>query len=147
MAKEACQSGSGVGSQEKPPTISLRRSKAARIWLAVVGSVLVVLFWQTRHPASTNYNLFLSGDSVAVGAEVWIDGQKAGQMEPSPGFGLSGAVFYAHLPNGHHRLEVRKPGFKRFRQEIEMKTEDYVSVELSPERKDGEDDDTEGQEG
>ncbi len=119
-----------------------KRSGATKLWLTVVVSVLVVLWWQTRSQLSAAYNLFLNGDSSAVGAEVSIDGMAKGKMSQPLNSGLGGAVFYAQLKNGHHVLEVKKPGYKTFRKEIDMKTKDYVGVDLNPEK--GNEEESEG---
>jgi hypothetical protein len=115
--------------------IVVKQSNATKLWLAVVTSVLLLLWWQTRNPTSSRFNFFLNGDSVAVGAAVLIDGKMAGRMTAPANSGLGGAAFYTDLTDGRHVVEVRKPGYKSFRKEIDMQTKGYVSVELQPESK------------
>src|SRR4029453_12918417 len=122
---------------ESAGKLEIKRPGATRLWLAVIVSVLLVLGWETHSQTSASYNLFLNGDSSAVGADVSIDGTSAGKMSQSESSGLGGAIFYAQLNNGHHVLEVKKPGYRTFRKEIDMTTKDYVSVELHPEKGDG----------
>lgn len=127
---------------ENAGQLLVKRSNATKLWLGIVMSVLVVLWWQTHNQPSTGYNVFLNGDSQAVGAEVAIDGTTSGTMSRSQNSGLGGAIFYARLPNGHHLVEVKKPGYKTFRKEIDLRTKDYVSVELVSEN--GRAEDSEG---
>jgi len=117
--------------------VVVKPAGATKLWLAVIVSVLVVLWWQTRSQTSASYNLFLNGDSSAIGADVSIDGTAAGKMSQSLSSGLGGAIFYAHLHDGHHVLEVKKPGYQTFRKEIDMQTKDYVGLELHPDKGEG----------
>ena len=107
-----------------------RRNNAPAIWLAVVISVLLVLFIQTRGNSRRNTNFFLSGDSEAVGAEIYLNGSRLGKMNIANNSGLSGGIFSCHLKDGTHSLEVRKPGFKTLSRVLEFKGQDYLGVIL-----------------
>ncbi|HEY9869334.1 MAG TPA: PEGA domain-containing protein [Candidatus Obscuribacterales bacterium] len=133
------ESKSAEPASQQTGKLVVKQSNATRVWLAVVMSVLLLIWWQTRNPTSSRFNFFLNGDSVAVGAAVLIDGTVAGRMTAPPNSGLGGAAFYTDLADGRHVVEVRKPGYKSFRKEIDMQTKGYVSVELQPEGK-GDDD-------
>lgn len=110
-----------------------RTSRAHIIWLGVVFLVLSMLWLETRNVSVTHHNFMLGGNSEAVGAEVWIDGQKVGLMTGATQQQLAGALFYTYLGNGRHEIELRKPGFKTFLSKIDMQTEGYLNVDLMPE--------------
>lgn len=129
------ESTSAEPASQQSGRIVVKQSNASRVWLAVVTSVLLLLWWQTRNPTSSRFNFFLNGDSVAVGAAVLIDGKVVGRMTAPATSGLGGAAFYTDLTDGRHVVEVRKPGYKPFKKEIDMATKGYVSVELQPEKK------------
>ena len=118
---------------EKSSLLVFKRFHASRIWLSISAVVLLLLWLETRNQSSSSYNLFLNGDSQSLGAEVWIDGTRLGEMGRSGGEGLGGAVFYGHVENGQHHIEIRKAGFKPFVSSLDMIGEDYLSVDLKPE--------------
>lgn len=115
-------------------TITPKSSRAMIIWLAVVITVLAVLWFETRDHSARNFNLFLSGEADTVGSEVFIDGKKLGQMVESGNSGLGGGAFWTHLNDGPHVIEVRKPEFATFSKQINMKREDYIAVSLKPKK-------------
>src|SRR3990167_6493142 len=110
-----------------------RRSKAHWTWLGVVFLVLSMLWLETRNASVTGHNFMIGGTSEAVGAEVWIDGQKVGLMAGATQQQLAGALFYTYLGNGPHEIELRKAGFKTFLSKIELQTEGYLNADLMPE--------------
>lgn len=110
--------------------LNARRNNAPAVWLAVVLSVLIVLFFQTRGNGRRNTNFFLSGDSEAVGAEIYLNGSKLGKIHIANNSGLSGGIFSCHMQDGTHSLEVRKPGFKTLSRVLEFKGQDYLGVIL-----------------
>ena len=124
---------SGADAGGCQPAVVLREPTRARLlWISIVVVVLGLLWLETRHEGTGSHNLFLNADSNAVGAEVLIDGGSRGLMTSSGSGGLGGAVFYGHIGDGRHAIEVRKQGYRPFLKEIEMRREDYVKVELSP---------------
>jgi hypothetical protein len=112
------------------PEIKHRASRANRIWLVVYFVVLVLLWLETNHGGEKSYNLFLSGNSALAGARVTVDGQDAGTMDPSPGSVLGGAVFYGHVTNGTHKIQVSKQGSLQFSRDVDVHGEAYLDVDL-----------------
>ncbi|MBI4533596.1 MAG: hypothetical protein HY711_06580 [Candidatus Melainabacteria bacterium] len=110
-----------------------KTSRAHRIWLGVVVLVLSMLWLETRNVSVTRHNFMIGGNNEAVGAEVWIDGQKVGLMTGATQQQLAGALFYTYLGNGGHEIELRKPGFKTFLGKFNMQTEGYLNADLKPE--------------
>ena len=109
-----------------------KASRATQLWLAVIVFVLIMLWLETRNGPHGSYNLFLSGDSELVGAEVFIDGKKAGTTTSSGDSGIGGAQFYGHVGDGYHLIEIRKRGFEPFNQRVLLRREGYLNVDLKP---------------
>lgn len=114
--------------------ITPKSSRAVKIWIALVIVVLTVLWFETRHNVGHNFNLFLSGEADTVGSEVFVDGKRLGVMAASGNSGLGGGSFWAHVNDGPHLIEVRKPEFATFSKQINMKREDYIGVSLKPKK-------------
>lgn len=132
MADNAVKEADTASGAKPVIQINHRRSRALKIWLAVTASVLFVLWLETDKGPHRSYNLYLSGDSGLVGAQVIVDGTAAGIMSHAGGNGLGGALFYGNLSNGPHRIEVRRPGFEPFIHDIQMHGEYYTNVDLKP---------------
>ncbi len=132
MARTTAREIDTTGDAGLQAPVNHRRSRALRVWLAVVVSVLFLLWLETDKGPHRTYNLYLSGDSGLVGSRVVIDGQPAGVMSHAGGTGLGGALFYGKLKNGPHEIEVRRPGFQPFVRKIDMHGEYYTSVDLRP---------------
>lgn len=107
-----------------------KASRAAQAWIAVVIGVLFVLFLETRGNHTRTLNFVVNTDVDDVGAEVLVDNHKVGAVENSTADGPGGGVYLGYLPQGKHRVEVRKEGFKPFTKEIEMQQEHYLGVDL-----------------
>lgn len=110
--------------------ISPKLSRAPRIWFLIVLLVLTTLFFETRGTGRRNTNFFLSGDSDAIGAEVFVDGMKLGKIANANNSGLSGGNFCCHISNGNHLLEIKKPGFITLSKTLNIAGQDYLSVDL-----------------
>ena len=113
-------------------TFQPKPSAAAKIWLGVVAVVLCVLFLETRNAKQIGQNLIVNTDTDGVGAEVLIDNQKVGTVQTGESPGLGGGVFRAYLGSGKHQLTVSKSGFRPFKEQLDMKREAFVGVDLQP---------------
>jgi hypothetical protein len=110
-------------------------SKATHLWLGILAAVLVVLFVETKGPESPNgSNLFISTAAAVKGATVLIDGAKLGVVGGPGDKGVGGGAFWGHLTRGKHTVELRKPGFQVFSKEIDMHGEEYLGVDLKPQK-------------
>lgn len=112
------------------PLAHVKKTRAPMIWFVVTLVVLSALFIETRGTGRRNTNFFVHGDSNTVGADVFLDGQKAGKIAIANNSGLSGGVFSCHLSSGAHLLEIKKPGFYVFTHPLMFKRQDYLGVEL-----------------
>ena len=66
--------------------------QATVLWLGVLGAVLSLLFPETSGPPHRGSNFFLSADSNAIGAQVFVDGQLVDTISSASGSELgSGA--------------------------------------------------------
>ncbi len=70
-----------------------------------------------------------------IGADVLIDHEKVGTIKKEETGGLGGGAFRILLSPGHHVIEVKKPDFKDFSRDVDMKKELYF--EVNPARKSG----------
>lgn len=113
-------------------TLQARASRAAQLWVAILVCVLVLLFIETRNTPTKTLNFCINTGSDDVGAEVFVDNQKAGAVSSSTVDGPGGGVFLGYLPRGKHHVEVRKEGCKPYNTDIDMQQEHYLGVDLEP---------------
>ncbi|HEY9774097.1 MAG TPA: hypothetical protein V6C81_09855 [Planktothrix sp.] len=106
-------------------------SKAVPLWLGILAVVLVALFFETQHPQPGGDNFFIHTNDGGTGAEVVIDGKKMGVVRGAQGVEMPGGGFWAHLPRGRHVVQVSKAGDKPVSKEINMRTEEYMGVDLN----------------
>ena len=129
-------------SQVEKPAIEPRSSRAIEIWLAIIGMVVAVLYFQTRSNQINKQNLIIEGGRLAADAEVVLDGKSVGKLA----FGTDGATSSSSLrlnvADGAHTIEVKKSGFKPFSTQIKIEGEDYVPVKLVAEGSSGKTDKT-----
>lgn len=118
--------------QNQEPVITPRTSMAIPIWLAVVIGVLTALFIQTSSQVPS-YNFFIEGNPDIVGAQVAVDGAPVGTLQTSDDGGVKTTGLRARVVDGHHNIEITKPGYKPFKAEFKMHGEDYISVQLQKE--------------
>ena len=107
-----------------------RRNHSPLIFTLVLVTVLGALFLETRGPLKRNTNFYLSGDSDAVGAQIFVDGSHLGIIKTAGVSGLSGGVFHCHLDSGTHQLEIKKPGFKTLSVVLNFRGQDYLGIDL-----------------
>lgn len=114
------------------PLIEVRAktSMAPRIWFGLLLVVLCVLYLETRNGRHDKLNFFINTDSAAIGADVYIDHQKAGLISGAGGSGLGGGTFWTFLRNGPHLIEVKKANYATYSKEIDMHQEEYLGVDL-----------------
>jgi hypothetical protein len=76
--------------------------------------------------------LYISGDSKAVGADVYIDGQLVGIMEKvtDSETGHIGAGAEMRLLGGKHKVKIVNKEGKELTIEIEMKGPNYIHVKF-----------------
>jgi hypothetical protein len=110
-----------------------KKSKAKTLWLTVLATVLVVLFFETRAAKTASLNLLVSGNSELAGAAVYIDGKLKGNLKKVTDSGLGGTAFWTSLPDGRYLIEVRKPGFHDFTTNLDLNTLSLVNVDLKAE--------------
>jgi hypothetical protein len=103
---------------------------ATKLWLAVLMTVLAMIYFQTGNYHLKQENLLLRGSEEASGAQVFVDGTQRGLLSCDDQSGLSGAQFRGNLSAGAHAIEVRKDGCKTFKTPVFMGPEAYVAVEL-----------------
>jgi len=111
-------------------TVVLKKSKAKTLWLTVLVTVLVALFFETRTAKTASLNLLVSGNSDFAGATVYINGQLKGTLKKLTDSGLGGTAFWTSLPDGKYLIEVRKPGFHDFKTNLDLNTLSLVNVDL-----------------
>ena len=114
-------------------TVQAKTSRARQLWLAVLVSVLALMYLETRNPSLPEYNFLLQSNADAEGAKVLIDGEPRGVLTASDNNDLAGTHFRGKLKAGTHVIEVEKAGFKPIRQTIAMHLEAFMGVELQPE--------------
>jgi hypothetical protein len=106
-------------------------SRANSLWVLVFLTVLGVLFCEMSGSTRHNFNCCISASSELIGADVFIDHQKVGSIAKEEAGGLGGGAFRILLPSGHHLVEVKKPDYKDFSRDVDMKKELYIEANLS----------------
>jgi len=106
-------------------------SKAGILWFAVLVAVLLLLFIETRSAKSAKLNLLINGNAESAGATVFINGSEKGTLQNLADANLGGTGFWTNLPDGQYSIEVRKPGFKTFKTDIDLNTLSFVSVDMT----------------
>jgi hypothetical protein len=110
-----------------------KKSQAIKVWCAVVLAVLTLMYFQTRNYRVPDYNLLIQGNADVVGGRVFIDGRERGVLAAADHADVGGAQFRDKLSPGRHLIEVRKSGFKPFKQTVSMRLEAFLPVDLLPE--------------
>jgi hypothetical protein len=112
-----------------------RASRANNLWVIVLLVVLGVLYCEMSGSVRHNFNCCVSASADLIGADVLIDHEKVGTIKKEESGGLGGGAFRILLSPGHHLIEVKKPDFKDFSRDVEMKKELYL--EANPARTSG----------
>ena len=112
-----------------------RPSRANSLWVIVLLVVLGVLYCEMSGSVRHNFNCCISASAELIGADVLIDHEKVGTIKKEETGGLGGGAFRILLSPGHHVIEVKKPDFKDFSREVDMKKELYL--EANPARTSG----------
>ena len=112
-----------------------RPSRANSLWVIVLLVVLGVLFCEMSGSVRHNFNCCVSASADLIGADVLIDHEKVGTIKKEESGGLGGGAFRILLSPGHHLIEVKKPDYKDFSRDVEMKKELYL--EANPARTSG----------
>lgn len=76
------------------------------------------------------FALTIFGNKDAIGADVYIDGRYSGKMKSSGG---DSSRFGKWLPHGAHVIEVKKGGYKTYKEIIDIKegeSEYYMDAKL-----------------
>lgn len=120
-----------VASSTPQPAVKPNPSPATRIWFAVVALVLAALWFNTQTPTES-VNFFVEGNNDSEGAEVRIDGSRAGDMQRADQNGVRIVALRCKVSDGKHTIEVIKPGFSSFKTTVNVHGEDYVNVRLTP---------------
>jgi hypothetical protein len=114
--------------------IQPKPSQAVPLWLAVIALVLVVLFLEMHGNSVTSYNLLIEGNRESEGADVFVDGQRAGRLDSQPQMGMTQIACRLSLANGTHTIAVKKSGLKDFAADVAMHGAGYLFVNLSNEK-------------
>lgn len=96
----------------------------------VVTIVLILLFIETRSSSRKGYNVAVSTDETAIGAEVLLDGKLCGRVEDGKEQNASGGVFWFKAPGGKHELTVRKDAQTTLSKEFEVNGKEYLRFDL-----------------
>lgn len=107
-----------------------KQSRANKLWLLILIVVLVVLFFEMHGNSRSNYNCCISTDTDSIGAEVFIDHQKVGTIAKDESGGLGGGAYRCLLSSGHHLIEIKKPDYKTYSREVDMRKEQYIEADL-----------------
>lgn len=110
-------------------TFNPKASKAFTIWVGLVVVVLVTLFSQMRL-GHASYNFFIEGGRSSEGATVVIDGHPVGTMTAQDVNGIQITGLRVFLPDGEHSVEVSKPGYAKQESRLNLKGEEYLTVDL-----------------
>jgi hypothetical protein len=110
-------------------SFTLRQSQATKIWLCMVGIVLGLLYFEAQRQVVKTDNYCLSTNSEAVGAALTVDHLHVGDILKD-GTGLGGGIYRGQLTNGKHLIEIKKSGYRDFSQEIDIRREHFMPVNL-----------------
>jgi len=109
---------------------AFKQSQATKIWLCMVGIVLAVLYLEMHGHAIETINYCVSTDIAGIGASVFVDHFHLGEIVKDDNSGLGGGAFRGRITNGKHLIEIKKPGYRDFCQEIDMEREQFMQVNL-----------------
>jgi hypothetical protein len=93
-------------------------------------AALIFLAWGCTRP---DFTLTISGDDEAEGAKVFVNDQFAGSMKKLAG---TGSHFVKQFPKGPLTIEVKKDGYRSFREAITVASdmhEHHLYAKLAPE--------------
>jgi len=104
-----------------------KTSRALKIWLVIVLTVLGLLYLQTGDDRQKGYNVVVCADKGAIGDHLLVDGLAASTFEDGQKHGLKGAVAWLKLPQGEHTLELSEStGGKRIPQKLNVAGKHYL---------------------
>jgi serine/threonine protein kinase len=115
-----------VAAPAKPKRVRIQKRNSMFKFAGIIGAILVIVVfaaalyrnYRNHEVPSTEYG-YLSIDSKPTAAAVYLDDQELESNTP---------VVLDSIAAGEHVIEVRKRGYQPYRQNIEIKTGDTLSI-------------------
>lgn len=101
----------------------------------VICMTILSLFLFLFNCGKGKFDLQIDGKEETRGADVYIDGNHSGTMRALLGYG---SHYETWLKNGSHVIEIKKTGYKTYREIINIpiyESEYYMYIELEKEMK------------
>jgi hypothetical protein len=101
----------------------------------IISLAAILIFSFLFHCAKGKFDLQIDGKEETRGADVYIDGNHSGTMRALLGYG---SHYETWLKNGSHVIEIKKAGYKTYREIINIpiyESEYYMYIELEKEMK------------